>query len=145
MAGGIATWASPTLVGLLRLHAARPRPHVLLSRVGLTLTHTQLRHGTELAELLSVPTDGRWGMSPFAGAADHPVWTSTDLAAFFVPPHAVAGVPAAFRLAYDLPPVARIAVGTSCARHLEELVGATRLAVDDDAVARYRSLLARGA
>ncbi|MGH4009120.1 MAG: hypothetical protein ACRDTH_13360 [Pseudonocardiaceae bacterium] len=48
---------------------------------------------------------------------------------------------AAFRVAYELPQVSQVALSTSSAEHLTELVAATMLDADDHRIARYRSLL----
>lgn len=48
---------------------------------------------------------------------------------------------AAFHVAYELPPVRRIAVGTNHVDHLRGLVTALRLRADKHRIDRYRELL----
>jgi len=80
-------------------------------------------------------------MSPFGGQATHPVWDEVDARQFLQKSQECPPIPAAFRIAYELPQVSRVAVGASTAEHLAELVTATALDTDDERVARYRSLL----
>ncbi|GAA0499015.1 hypothetical protein [Streptomyces olivaceiscleroticus] len=50
-------------------------------------------------------------------------------------------VQAAFRIAYHLPQVGTIAVGTGEPAHLGELIGALNGEVDEQAIHQYRSRL----
>lgn len=94
-----------------------------------------------MCRVLDVAPDCRWGMSPFGGSTSNRVLRSTNLSAFLQPEQSFSALQAAFRLAYELPPVVRVAVGTSNPAHLRELVAATELVVNDDAIGRYRQLI----
>ena len=48
---------------------------------------------------------------------------------------------AALAIAYELPPVSRIAVGTNHIGHLHDLVAALRLRANKNRIATYRELL----
>jgi aryl-alcohol dehydrogenase-like predicted oxidoreductase len=48
---------------------------------------------------------------------------------------------AAYRLAFELPTVQRVAVGTRKVGHLHELVDAVKLRVADGTINRYRELI----
>ncbi len=80
-------------------------------------------------------------MSPYGGQATHPVWNEVDTRQFLQESQEVSPIPAAFRVAYELPHVSRVAVSTSSGEHLAELVAAATLNADDNRIAQYRSLL----
>ncbi len=144
-AWGIASWDSGPLGRALdanRGQAARPRPDVLMVRAGLAVAADGLAASERAAALLAVPPGGRWGMSPFAGDAGHPAWQRISAEIFLRPGQPAAPLPAAFRLAFELPHVTAVAVGSADPRHLRELVAAVDLDVDTEQVARYRRLLA---
>lgn len=94
-----------------------------------------------MCRMLGVAPDRLWGMSPFGGSTSDGAWHAANLGAFLQPRQSYSALQAAFRLAYELPPVARVAVGTSNPAHLTELVAATELVVNDDAIGRYRQLI----
>jgi pyridoxine 4-dehydrogenase len=54
-------------------------------------------------------------------------------------------VSVAFRVAFELPVVSRVAVGTTSAAHLAELVEAVTLPIDNTALSGYRQLISRAA
>jgi aryl-alcohol dehydrogenase-like predicted oxidoreductase len=80
-------------------------------------------------------------MSPFAGHATDPVWAVVNVGAFLDSDQQCSPLQAAFRVAYELPPVSRIAVGTNRVDHLRDLVTALRLRTDGDRIGKYRELL----
>lgn len=80
-------------------------------------------------------------MSPYGGQATHPVWDEVDARRFLPGSHDCSPIAAAFRVAYELPQVSRVAVSTSSGEHLAELVAATALDTEDNRIVRYRSLL----
>jgi aryl-alcohol dehydrogenase-like predicted oxidoreductase len=84
---------------------------------------------------------GRSDSGPLGGNATDPIWRNLDTSPFLAGCHAASGLQAAFRLAFCLPPVTRMAVGTSSPAHLRELIEATRLEVDENMVRRYAILL----
>ncbi|MEV8485551.1 hypothetical protein AB0467_26525 [Streptomyces sp. NPDC052095] len=81
-------------------------------------------------------------MSPFGGNADDPVWGQLD-PRFFVSEvdSAVSALQAAFRTAFSLPEVGRIAVGTDNPTHLQELADALRYEPHTGRLRAYRQLL----
>ncbi|KDA40996.1 hypothetical protein BMG523Draft_04193 [Frankia sp. BMG5.23] len=87
---------------------------------------------------LGMPPAGRWVMSPFAGDATHPAYPG----AFLRPGQQAAAVPTVFRLAFELPQVTRVAVGSTSSEHLRALAAAVDLQVDGGQITRYRQLLA---
>jgi pyridoxine 4-dehydrogenase len=80
-------------------------------------------------------------MSPYGGQTTHPVWDEVDARQFLETGQDCSPIPAAFRVAYELPQVSRIAVSTSSGEHLAELIAAAALDTDDNRIDRYRSLL----
>jgi aryl-alcohol dehydrogenase-like predicted oxidoreductase len=144
-AWGISSWDSGPLGRALdasRQEAALPRPDVLMVRAGLAVAGDGLAASEHAAALLAVPSEGRWGMSPFAGDAGHPAWQRISAGIFLRPNQQAGPLPAAFRLAFELPRVAAVAVGSADPRHLREFAAAVDLEVDSEQVARYRRLLA---
>lgn len=111
-------------------------------RSGLLVGHEVLAAGEVLARSWSVPAERRWGMSPFGGDPVSPPWGRTDPRLFLTGATGEAtAVQAAFRVAFELPSVGAVVVGTDRPDHLHGLVDATGLAVDADRVAGYRRLL----
>lgn len=94
-----------------------------------------------MCRVLAVAPGRRWGMSPFGGSTTDKAWRTVNLSAFLLTDQPVSTPQAAFRLAYELPPVVQVAVGTSNPAHLRELVAATELVVNDEAICRYRQLI----
>lgn len=80
-------------------------------------------------------------MSPFGGGMADPAWSAVDLRAFLKSDVDCSTPQVAFRLAYELPCVARVAVGTGNPAHLRELAAATELPVSEAAITRYRGLI----
>jgi pyridoxine 4-dehydrogenase len=78
---------------------------------------------------------------PFAGHATDPVWTAVNVHAFLDSDQECSFLQAAFRVACELPPVSRIAVGTNRVDHLRDLLTALRLCTDESRIGRYRELL----
>ncbi len=142
---GISSWDSAPLTRALdagrQQQEALPRPDVLMVRAGLAVTGDALAASERTAALLAVPSEGRWGMSPFAGNAGDPTWRRISPGIFLRPGQQVGALPAAFRLAFELPRVTAVAVGSADPRHLRDLAAAVDLDVDAGQVARYRGLL----
>jgi pyridoxine 4-dehydrogenase len=113
-----------------------------MTRTGLGVAGDTLAASETAAAALAVPVGGRWGMSPFAGDAAHPVWQRINTGMFLPADQQAGRLPVVFRLAFELPPVAAVAVGSTNPRHLRELVAAAGLDIDAEQVARYRRLLA---
>ncbi|WP_405183673.1 aldo/keto reductase (plasmid) [Nocardia sp. NBC_01377] len=141
---GISSWNPAPVLGVIRAGEIEHRPSVVMVRVGLTLPDPALTAACELGEAFAIPPDRRWGMSPFAGSTTDQAWRTTNLSPLVTGQPHPSTPQAAFRLTYELPPVTRVAVSTSDATHLRELVTATGLDVDDAALHRYRALLRTG-
>ncbi|MEV5592882.1 aldo/keto reductase [Streptomyces sp. NPDC052496] len=138
-AWGVATWNPSPLLGLIDARA--PRPSVLMIRAGLMVGSRTLDASDALTAAWGLD-DGRvWGMSPFGGSTDAPVWERIDPRVFLQPGSRLSRVEAAFRVAYRLPRVGTIAVGTDEPAHLGKLIGALNGEVDEQAIHQYRSLL----
>jgi pyridoxine 4-dehydrogenase len=142
-AWGIATWDPRSVVSAFNEDLPRVQPAVLLHRSGLSVPEPILQACEQLCQALHVPEERRWGMSPFGGEAADPAWRTTNMSVFLAQGQQFTNHQAAFRLAYELPAVTRVAVGTNNVRHLQDLVDATVLAVDEAAIQRYRELISR--
>lgn len=140
-AWGISSWDPHPLVNALTASKPDRLPTVLLIRAGLTVPDSELAVTEELGKALGIPAAGRWGMSPFGGSTAETVWRMANLSAFLTPHQPCSTPQAAFRLAYELPSVTRIAVGTGDTAHLTELVAATDLEVAANAINQYRELI----
>lgn len=136
---GIATWDPRPLVGLVRDDV--PAPDVLMVRAGLLVGRSALEAGQALAARFALPYARVRGMSPFGGSADSPVWNTIDPRIFLVDGKAASRLQAAFRVAYHLPEVGALAVGTDDPAHLRSLVDVLPAEIDEAKVARYIRLL----
>ncbi|WP_186382785.1 aldo/keto reductase [Amycolatopsis rhizosphaerae] len=143
-AWGIATWDPRPVRAAIEHGAASLQPGFLLLRAGLTVAAPILDAAEHLCRILDIAPEKRWGMSPFSGTTTDPAWSALDLRAFFAADQECSTPQAAFRLAYELPQVSRVAVSTSNSTHLQELVAATRLTIRGEAVSRYRNLVDKG-
>lgn len=140
---GISSWDPRPLLAVVT--SARtttiPVPDVLMARAGLLVGADILDAGDALAAWCGLGARDRWGMSPFAGRATDPVWAAVNVRAFLDADQECSPLQAAFRVAYELPPVSRIVVGTNRVDHLRDLVTAVRLRADESRIRRYRELL----
>ena len=130
---GLSIWDPRPLVGL-----DLPRPDVLMVRSGLLVSSSVLDASEAL--VIGWRPAAVWGMSPFGGSTAAPVWEKINPRVFLQASDATP-VQAALRVAFALPKVAAVAVGTDDTDHLRELVGATAHEIDTDAVWEYRHLL----
>jgi pyridoxine 4-dehydrogenase len=136
---GVACWdPRPVLTVLDRL---LPAPALVMVRVGLLVRAEILDDSEKLATAFGLSVHGRWGMSPYGGQAIRHIWDEVDAREFLPGNQDCSPIAAVFRLAYELPHVSRVAVSVSTVEHLAELVDATSLPVDNNRIARYRSLL----
>ncbi len=136
---GVACWdPRPVLTVLDR---ALPTPALIMVRVGLLVRAEILDLSEKLATWCGLDAHARWGMSPYGGQVTHPIWDEVDARQFLHGSQDCSPITAAFRVAYELPHVSRVAVSTSTAEHLAEMVAATALDADDKRIARYRQLL----
>ncbi|MFD0267876.1 aldo/keto reductase [Streptomyces sp. NPDC127106] len=139
-AWGISSWDPRPLSGLV--DASLPRPAVLMVRAGLLAGVDVLEASEALATRWGLTPDEVWGMSPFGGNPADPVWGRLDPRIFIEDADdAPSGLQAAFRTAFLLPKVGRIAVGTDSPSHLRELVDALRYEPDAGRLRTYRRLL----
>lgn len=139
-AWGISSWDPRRLPELTA--DTMPRPDVLMVRAGLLAGIDVLEASETLAARWDLGTDQLWGMSPFAGRATDPLWGKLDPQVFIQnPDDGLSALQAAFRAAYWLPRVGRIAVGTDNPSHLRELVDVLRYEADDRSLRTYRRLL----
>jgi pyridoxine 4-dehydrogenase len=140
---GIATWDARPVARVIGESAVDLTPGTILLRSGLSVADPLLTSNEQLCRVLGVLPHRRWGMSPFGGGTSERAWHTTSLQAFLTPGQHSSNLQAAFRVAYELPLVTRVAVGTSSPAHLRELVTATELAVSDTAISRYRELISK--
>ncbi|WP_042801125.1 aldo/keto reductase [Streptomyces sp. C] len=139
-AWGISTWDPRPLTSLA--DATLPRPAVLMVRAGLLAGISVLEASEALVAQWDLAPDQVWGMSPFGGDAADPVWGRLDPRVFIADADdAPSALQAAFRAAFLLPEVGRIAVGTDNPTHLQELIDALRYEPDSDRLRTYRQML----
>ncbi|MFC4500456.1 MULTISPECIES: aldo/keto reductase [Streptomyces] len=138
-AWGVASWDPSPLLSLVDMTG--PRPSVLMVRAGLLVGARTLDAADALTEAWKLGGGEVWGMSPFGGSADAPVWARIDPRVFLRDGSSLSRMQAAFRTAYHLPRVDSLAVGTDEPAHLGELVGALAGEVEERTVQEYRSLL----
>ncbi|MFD7204141.1 aldo/keto reductase [Streptomyces sp. NPDC059893] len=138
-AWGIATWDPKALSP--SIDASVPTPSTLMVRAGLLVGAGTLHAAEALMEAWGLGTGAMWGMSPFGGSSKAPVWARVDPRVFLRDSAGYSRAQAAFRMAYQLPNVSAVAVGTDESAHLGELVGALAAVPDEQAVAEYRTLL----
>jgi pyridoxine 4-dehydrogenase len=138
-AWGVACWDPRPVLAVL--DRTLPVPACVMVRVGLLVSAEILDASERLATWLGLDAHARWGMSPYGGQATHAVWDEVDARQFLRRSQDCSRIPAAFRVAYELPQVSRVAVSTRSVEHLAEMVAATALDADDNRIARYRSLL----
>lgn len=136
---GVASWDPSPLVSLI--DGTAPKPAVLMVRAGLLVGAGTLAAADALAEVWGVDSGGMWGMSPFGGSTSTSVWDRIDPCVFIRTGGQLSRIQAAFRVAYRLPRVGAVAVGTDEPAHLGELVGALAVEVDERMVQEYRRLL----
>jgi aryl-alcohol dehydrogenase-like predicted oxidoreductase len=136
---GISTWNPAALLG----REVPGPPDVVVVRCGLAVPARFLAASEQLIMGLQ-PREVR-GMSPFAGNTSDPIWNKVEPARFLTPASRAKEpnrVQSAYAVAFAVPQVSAIAVGTQDAEHLGQLCDATELHADPDTVARYRVLLA---
>lgn len=141
---GVSTWDTRPLRAVLPDTAATegfPAPQVLMVRAGLLVGSAVLDAGDHLADVFRVPATGRWGMSPFGGNIAHPVWDAVDPRGLLASHQKASLAQAVLRVAFALPGVDRVAIGTDDPAHLDEAVATADLDVDSATVTRYRALL----
>ncbi|PGH48133.1 aldo/keto reductase [Streptomyces sp. Ru87] len=139
-AWGISSWDPRPLRGLV--DDTLPRPEAIMVRAGLFTPLDVLEASETLAARWHLGTDRLWGMSPFGGGTRDPLWETFNSRVFIQnPDDDLTTVQAAFRAAYRLPQVERVAVGTDDPSHLAELIAALLYETDDDRLCTYRQLL----
>ncbi|MEW2120489.1 aldo/keto reductase [Streptomyces sp. NPDC005474] len=136
---GIASWYPPPLLSLI--DTTIPRPSVFMVRAGLLVGVATIDAAEALTTAWDLSSGMVWGMSPFGGSTQAPVWGKIDPRVFIRDGTGLSRLQAAFRAAYRLPQVSAVAVGTNDSAHLNELVGTLDSAVDEPAIRQYRSLL----
>ncbi len=136
---GVSTWEPGALLG----RDALASPDVVMVRCGLAVPARILAASEQLIMELQ-PREVR-GMSPFAGNTSGPIWSKIEPARFLTPASRAKEpnrIQSAYAVAFAVPQVSAIAVGTQDSDHLGQLCDATELHADPDTVARYRALLA---
>jgi pyridoxine 4-dehydrogenase len=118
-----------------------PGPQVVMLRAGLLVPADVLDAGEAIADRLGVAKPDRWGMSPFGGRRNDPLWTTVNPRQFLSPKQQAAPLQAVARAAFALPEVSLLAVGTDNPSHLDELITAMTLELDRATIDRYRALL----
>ncbi|WP_262391194.1 aldo/keto reductase [Nocardiopsis sp. CNR-923] len=133
---GISTWSPQELVGR---SWALPPPDVIMVRAGLSVPAPVL----DATERLTIGLGAKkvYGMAPFGGNANDPIWSKVDTHLFLTPGQQAHTLQAALAAAFAIPEVERIAVGTSSPTHLAHIVQARSLTISPAVIERYRALL----
>ncbi|MFE1952234.1 aldo/keto reductase [Streptomyces sp. NPDC059524] len=138
-AWGIATWDPTSLPSLIE--PTTPKPSVLMVRAGLLVGSRTLDAAEALTTAWGLDASSVRGMSPFGGSVRAPVWSRIDPRVFLRSGAGLSRMQAAFRVAYQLPRVTSMAVGTDEPAHLGELLGALATEPDERMIGEYRRLL----
>ena len=136
---GISTWDPGALLG----RSAPAPPDVMMVRCGLKVPARVLAVSEQFLMELR-PREVR-GMSPFGGSTTDPIWNTVNPARFLTTDSRVkepSRLQSAFAVAFAVPSVTAVAVGTQDLSHLGQLCDAVDLQTDPDILARYRALLA---
>lgn len=141
---GISCWsASRLLPAVNRLGEPLPVPSALMVRAGLSVSAGELAAIGRLVAALGATASSVWGMAPFgAGTVEAAAWTRDLVRPFLADAHRATAHQGACRVAFEVPPVARLAVGVSSVEHLQALYDARSLALRPGQVERYRRILA---
>jgi aryl-alcohol dehydrogenase-like predicted oxidoreductase len=134
-AWGVSTWNPRPLLG----RESPEPPDVLMVRCGLLVPNAVLDSAEQLAAAMR-PGEVR-GMAPFGGNPADPVWSRVDTTLFLSAGQEASRVQAAVAVAYRVPEVTAVAVGTCDPRHLADLTAAASLEVNSQVVRRYRALI----
>lgn len=138
-AWGVASWNPSPLPSLI--DTTTPKPSAFMVRAGLLVGIRTLDAADAVTAAWGLNGSMVWGMSPFGGGANAPVWDRIDCRVFLRDGTGLSPVQAAFRAAYGLPKVGAVAVGTDNLAHLSDLVDALAGQVDERAIEEYRDLL----
>lgn len=139
---GISCWSAAALLPVLDLLPETPAVGAVMVRAGLSVPAAELDAAERLIARLGLERDRVWGMAPFgAGTSPSRAWTPAMTAPFLLDSGPVTAHQGAYRVAFDLPPVARVAVGVRQPEHLHALHQARALTVGQDQIAAYRVLL----
>jgi hypothetical protein len=111
-------------------------------RAGLLVGSDTLTAAEALAARWDLVQDARWGMSPFGGNVHDRVWEAVDPRLLLRDPTVgLSRVQAAFRIAYRLPHVSTLAVGSDDPAHLRQLLDSLHCEIDERVIGQYRALL----
>ncbi|MEU5738563.1 aldo/keto reductase [Streptomyces tendae] len=138
-AWGVATWDPTSLPPLIE--PTTPKPSVLMLRAGLLVGSRTLDAADALTTAWGLDRASVQGMSPFGGSVRAPVWSRINPRVFLRNGAGLSRTQAAFRVAYRLPQVSSMAVGTDEPAHLGELLGALAAEPDVRVIGEYRRLL----
>ncbi len=133
--------ATPARAERSQLDTRVPGPHVMMAPAGLLVPANVLDASEQLAGHFDIRPAGRWGMSPFGGRASDPLWETVKPRQFLSPHQRCSLRQAVVRVAFLLPAVDPLAVGIDQPAHLDELIAARDLTLDQATVARYRELI----
>ncbi|CQD22326.1 Putative oxidoreductase YdbC [Mycobacterium europaeum] len=134
---GLSIWKPQALLD--HLQGLILEPDVLMTRVGLSVSASDMAAIESCRDALTWPGIEHRGMAPLGGASAPTLLRATDLSSFVHgdATNAQAGV----RISFDLPPVDLVTLGTSNAVHLRYAVMACAMDVDDERLTVYRGLL----
>ncbi len=138
-AWGVASWNPSPLPSLI--DTTTPRPSAFMVRAGLLVGIRTLDAADAATAAWGLNGSMVWGMSPFGGSANAPVWDRIGSRVFLRDSTGLSPVQAAFRAAYELPKVGTVAVGTDNPAHLSDLIDALAGKVNERTIEEYRNLL----
>ncbi len=136
---GISSWRPTHLTPIVEYIPSGAR--AVMIRAGLAVPPAELVAGEHLAGALGLDQGQVYGMAPFGSQPRDPAWTASVTGPFLAPGQRCTPIQAAFRVAFALPPVGRMAVGISSIAQLHQLRAATELEIQPGAVAGYQRLL----
>lgn len=141
---GVSCWSAAALLPAIRhLPESLPPMSAVMVRAGLSVPAVELAAVEHLIAGLGMPRARVWGMAPFGGGTTaSTAWTPAVTAPFLANPAAVSPHQGALRVAFELPPVGRLAVGVRGPEQLHALHAARSLPIRRDRIAAYRRLLA---
>ncbi|UGQ09798.1 aldo/keto reductase [Yinghuangia sp. ASG 101] len=119
-----ASWDTRPLLDLGRVG---PVPGVVMVRAGLLVPIDVLDASDVLMDGWGIAPEHRWGMSPFGRQPRAPLWDQIlDPCTFLRDGDGLTRLEGAFRVAYNLPDVAAVAVGSDNPAHLRGLVSSLK-------------------
>lgn len=134
---GLSIWQpGPLLEHLTDLNL---QPDVLMTRVGFSVSPSEIAAIERCRGALAWPGIEYRGMAPLGGARAPSLLGATNLTSFVR--GGATNAQAAIRASFELPPVSLVALGTSLPAHLRQAAEACAMEIDAERVSVYRDLV----